>query len=228
MKTRNDPRRRPSPEVAHSIRQYIVRHRLKPGDLLPTQDELSEKLDLGIRRLREGLSILKHQGFIETRGKGGTFVRRPSFESLSKPITWHLDATGYRFEDLVLARAGLESAAAGEAAERRSARDLLTILDALEQLEARPEAESDLAEDESFHLAIMEATHNPVTVTFGQLVRIQFQGKDTHPELPALREAANHEHRRIYEAIERQDRAAARDLMYAHVMGQLQADNLEK
>lgn len=226
MKTRNDPRMRPSPEVAHRIRQYIVHHGLEPGDLLPTQDELSEKLHVGIRRLREGLSILKHQGFIETRGKGGTFVRQPSFESLSKPITWHLDATGYRFEDLVLARACLESAVAAEAAERRSARDLLTILDALEQLDARPETENDLAEDEAFHLAIMEATHNPVMVTFGQLVRIQFQGKDTHPDAPASRKAANQEHLRIYEAIERQDRAAARDLMYAHVMGQLQIHNL--
>lgn len=222
MTTRNDPRRRPSPEVAHRIRQYIVHHGLKPGDLLPTQDQLSEKLAVGIRRLREGLSILKHQGFIETRGKGGTFVRRPSFESLSKPISWHLDATGYCFEDLVLARASLESAVAAEAAERRSARDLLTILDALERLEGRDAAETDLAEDEAFHLAIMEATHNPVMVTFGQLVRIQFQGKDTHPESGASRKAANQEHRDIFEAIERRDRAAARDLMYAHVMGQLQ------
>lgn len=218
----------PSPEVAHSIRQYIVHHGLEPGDLLPTQDELSEKLDVGIRRLREGLSILKHQGFIETRGKGGTFVRRPSVESLSKPITWHLDATGYRFEDLVLARACLESAVAAEAAERRTARDLLRILDALEQLEARPLTANDLAEDEAFHLAIMEATHNPVMVTFGQLVRIQFQGKDTQPDAPGVRQAANREHRSVFEAIERQDRAAARDLMYSHVMGQLQTHNPTK
>ena len=219
----------PPSEAARRVRHYILHHGLKPGDQLPTHDELSQHLKVGRLRLREGLSILRHQGIIETRNKGGTIVRKPSINTLSEPIAWHLDGTGYSFEDLVSARAGLESSAAGDAAEKRSARDLLAILDALEQLEDAAESPGgDLAEDEAFHLAVMRATHNSVIVTFGQLVRLQFRGKNPQPDSLDRRHATNKEHRHIYEAIERQDRAAARDLMYAHVMGQLESRRLQE
>lgn len=216
----------PPSDAARRIRQYIAHHGLKPGDQLPTHDELSERLKLGRLRLREGMSILRHQGILETRNKGGTIVRRPSYKTLGEPIAWHLDGTGYTFEDLVAARACMESGAAAEAAVKRSARDLLAILDALEQLEAAAESpKGDLAEDEAFHLAVMQATHNPVIVTFGQLVRLQFQDKDPQPDSTEHRREVNREHRRIYEAIERQEREAARDAMHAHVMGQLRFCN---
>jgi GntR family transcriptional regulator, transcriptional repressor for pyruvate dehydrogenase complex len=212
----------PPSEAARRIRQYILHHQLKPGDQLPTHDELSQRLKVGTRRLREALSILRHQGIVETRNKGGTIVRSPSFKTLSEPITWHLDAAGYQFEDLVSARAHLEGGAAAEAAQKRTARDLLVILDALEQLEGRAEDPAgDLAEDKAFHLATMQASHNAVMVTFGQLVRLQFEGKDTKPDPSEHRRLVNQEHRRIFEAIERRDPTVARDLMYAHVMGQL-------
>ena len=103
----------PPSDAARRIRQYILHHGLRPGDQLPTHDELSQHLKVGRLRLREGLSILRHQGIVETRNKGGTIVRKPSINTLSEPITWHLDGTGYSFEDLVSARAGFESSAAG-------------------------------------------------------------------------------------------------------------------
>jgi GntR family transcriptional repressor for pyruvate dehydrogenase complex len=189
---------------------------------LPTHEELSQRLKLGRLNLREGLGILRHQGFIETRNKGGTLVRRPTYKTLSEPISWYLEETGYLFEDLVMARAYVESGAAAEAARKRSARGLLTILDALEQLEALDErAESDLVEDEAFHLAIIQATGNPVITMLGELVRLQFQEKEGLPERAGIRLRDNREHRRIYEAIERRDCEAARDAMYAHILGQL-------
>jgi GntR family transcriptional regulator, transcriptional repressor for pyruvate dehydrogenase complex len=210
-------------DVAHRIRQYILSRQLKPGDQLPTHDQLSRRLKVGPRRLREGLSVLMCQGIVETRNKGGTIVRRPSFKTLGEPIGWHLDATGYRFEDLVTARAHLESGAAAEAAKKRTARDLLAILDALEQLEGRADdPKGDRAEEEAYHLAILQATHNPVMVTFGQLVTLQFEGKRNQQDPPERRRIDNREHRAIFEAIERRDSSAAGELMYAHVMGQLE------
>ena len=220
----------PPSETARRIRHYIVRHRLKPGDQLPTHEELSQRLNVGRLRLREGLSILRHQGMIETCNKGGTIVRQPSFKTLNEPISWHLNSAGYKLEDLIAARAWLERGAAAQAARKRTARDLLKILDALEQLEALTEVDrSDWPEDEAFHLSIMEATHNAVIVTFGQLVRLNFQGQDAmKPEPSERRRAVNKEHQNVYEAIERRDAEAARKSMFAHVMGQRIHSNLAK
>ncbi|MBN2293109.1 MAG: FadR family transcriptional regulator [Pirellulales bacterium] len=211
----------PASEAARRIRQFILNHRLEPGDHLPTHDVLSQHLEIGRLPLREGLSILRHQGLIKTRNKAGTIVCKPNIKNLGEPISWHLDGVGYEFEDLVLARACLESGAAAEAAERRTARDLLKILDALERLEACTSLPNDLPEEESFHLAILEATHNPVITTFGQLIQLQIQGVDLAKGTFKRHEESNKEHRAIYKAIDRKDREAARSLMYSHITVQL-------
>lgn len=207
-------------QVAGSIRQYIRHNRLKPGDSLPVHHELSRRLDIGHRRLREGLSVLKDQGLIVTRRKGGTIVCQPTYEDLSEPIGWHLDTAGYEYAHFVSARACVESGAAAEAAERRTARDLLVMLDTLEQMEAAIDAaDIEAPRDEHFHLAILEATHNPVIIAFGRIVRLQFQkSAELEPDPVDSRRATYETHKSIYEAIRRKDRAAARDLMYAHVM----------
>jgi GntR family transcriptional repressor for pyruvate dehydrogenase complex len=212
----------PSASVAAQVRDFIRRRKLAPGDRLPTHGELGTQLGIGPRRLREGLSVLEHQGVIETRSKGGTIVRRPAVEALTEPIAWCLDAEGCDPEDLVRARAHLESGAAADAAARRTARDLLEILDALEQLEARTSArQDDRRQEEAFHLAILKATHNAVLVTFGQLVRLQIRRMGAAIPSRRRREAYTREHRAIYEAIERQDAARARELMFAHIISQL-------
>ena len=207
-------------QVAGKIRRYILHNKLKPGDILPVQHELSRQLDIGHRRLREGLSVLKDQGLIETRRKGGTIVRQPTYKNISEPIEWHLDATGYEFEHLILARACVESGAAAEAAKMRTARDLLIMLDTLEQMEAVLDTtENELPRDERFHCAILEATHNPVIVAFGQIVRLQFlKIAEFKPDPLDLRRATYKSHKGIYEAIRRKDHVASRDLMYAHVV----------
>ena len=98
----------------------------------------------------------------------------------------------------------------------------MRILDALEQLESFAETDrSDWPEDEAFHLSIMEATHNAVIVTFGQLVRLNFREQDATKPVPAQRRrVVNKEHRSVYEAIDHRDAEAARKLMFAHVTGQ--------
>jgi DNA-binding FadR family transcriptional regulator len=149
-------------------------------------------------------------------------VRRPAVEALTEPIAWCLDAEGCDGEDMVRARAHLESGAAADAAVRRTARDLLEILDWLEQLEARTSArQDDRRQEEAFHLAILKATHNSVLVTFGQLVRLQIRRMGAAVPSHRRREAYTREHRAIYEAIQRQDATGARELMFAHIVNQL-------
>ncbi len=208
-----------SPECL--VRNYMLDNNLAPGDRLPRHEEMCEILGVGSRRLREGLKVLQHQGLIETRSKAGTIVCEPAVEKLAGPVGWHFDATGCSRRDLLGARACLEGASAWEAARCRSARDLLVIFDAVEQLEARDaEAQLDIDEEEAFHLAILCATGNPVMRTFGQLISLQIRRSAGELPLPPDRQTANREHRTIYDAIHRRDAPAAMQSMYDHVTRQ--------
>ena len=213
--------------TANMLKRLIRARDLHQGDKLPCHDELSWQLGIGIHRLREGLAILDQQGLIETQRKGGTRIKESTMNMLHEPIQWHLDWMGYTFPDLVRARATIESAIVVEAVRARTARDLLALLDAIEQMGmiplSAPDSELEKA-DKHFHLELLKATHNPVMQCFGQLIAEQFYLKIkidlvVHPKVIQRAIAM---HRVIFTAIEKRNADAARKAMYTHVMSQLQ------
>jgi GntR family transcriptional repressor for pyruvate dehydrogenase complex len=199
---------------------YIVEEGFSPGDKLPVREKLGCAVGVGPRRLREALRVLEHQGVLESRNKGGTVVRKPTAEKLAEPVAWYLDAHGATEDDLLRARASLEGAAAFEAAQRKTARDLLHILDALEQLEARQAREElDWAEERTFHIAILNATHNPVMLTFERIITSYLLKRQEKVAVADAQAASrsNAEHRKIYDAIDKGDAPRAMTLMYEHI-----------
>ncbi|MGH3327699.1 MAG: FadR/GntR family transcriptional regulator, partial [Streptomycetales bacterium] len=68
--------------VAEYLRSLIHRGELGPGDRLPAERELAERLGVARVSLREAIRILQDGGYVEVRrgARGGTFVtelRRP-------------------------------------------------------------------------------------------------------------------------------------------------------
>lgn len=62
-------------EIVSKIRVMIDEDGLKPGDKLPSERELSERLGVGRSSVREALRALELLGLIETRRGEGTFLR---------------------------------------------------------------------------------------------------------------------------------------------------------
>ena len=62
-------------EIVHQLQNIIADDRLKTGDKLPSERELSERLKVGRSSVREALSALELLGLIETRRGEGTFLR---------------------------------------------------------------------------------------------------------------------------------------------------------
>lgn len=56
------------------ILDYIRQNKLKRGDRLPTEADLSKQLEIGRMSLREGLNALKNEGIILSVQGSGTFV----------------------------------------------------------------------------------------------------------------------------------------------------------
>ena len=61
-------------EVVSQIGELISSGSLRPGDRLPSERELAEKLGVSRESIREGLKHLHSIGLVETRSHRGTFV----------------------------------------------------------------------------------------------------------------------------------------------------------
>lgn len=62
-------------EIVHKIRSIMEGDGLKAGDRLPSERELSARLNVGRSSVREALRALELVGLIETRRGEGTFVK---------------------------------------------------------------------------------------------------------------------------------------------------------
>jgi GntR family transcriptional regulator, transcriptional repressor for pyruvate dehydrogenase complex len=62
-------------DVVESLRKIIDTAGLLPGDKIPSERELSERLNVGRSSVREALRALELLGLIETRRGEGTFIK---------------------------------------------------------------------------------------------------------------------------------------------------------
>lgn len=62
-------------EIVRQLREMIEKDGLKTGDKIPSERELSERLNAGRSSVREALRALELLGLIETRRGEGTFIR---------------------------------------------------------------------------------------------------------------------------------------------------------
>lgn len=153
----------PVDKIIRQIRDLITSGQLKPGDRLPSERKLSERLGVGRTHLRDALKKLEFYGILKTNPQSGTVVAGMGLPALEVLITDMLGLDRKDFRSLVETRVILESNAAMLAAERRTEEDLIELESALEAHKKKVQNdESAVEEDLLFHLKIAEASKNSV------------------------------------------------------------------
>ncbi|WP_108260898.1 GntR family transcriptional regulator [Mangrovicoccus ximenensis] len=69
-----DPARAVVPQLAHILREAIIRNRLPPGTRL-TETEIGKAMGVSRQPVREAFIKLSEEGFLDIRPQRGTFVR---------------------------------------------------------------------------------------------------------------------------------------------------------
>ena len=64
-------------QVTENIIEYMVSHKMKPGDRLPNEMQLMGLLGISRSVLREALSRLNYFGIISSEKKNGIIVKNP-------------------------------------------------------------------------------------------------------------------------------------------------------
>ncbi len=161
--------------VIDAVGSQIVGGLYAPGDVLPTEAELTEEHGVSRTSLREAMRVLAAKGLVEIRQKVGTRVRQPEQWNVfdADILRWHSEQgpSVAILRDLVETRQILEPAAARLAAGRASMADLKRIEDAVRAMaEHAPDHDAYAHADVDFHVAVYGASHNLLLRQFGTVV----------------------------------------------------------
>lgn len=175
--TANDRRTKPGRihDVLTTLGREIAQDAIAVGAALPPEHDLELRFNVGRGVVREAIKTLAAKGMVSVRPRYGTHVLpRSNWSLLDRDVLSWLVGSGEPNRALLLAiqevRSIIEPAAAALAAERATKADLKNINAALATMEASYDQASATAADKAFHLAILDATHNPVLQSFRDAV----------------------------------------------------------
>ena len=206
--------------VIEQIMNLIKNNKLKPGDKLPPERELAEKLSISRGSLREAFRVLESRGLIKSKPGGGRYIReiRKNGHNNTENIILSLEKSSIL--ELLEAREMFEVKIAEIAAQKATPEDIKLIGEALNKMNEEEELKygKETESDTEFHLAIASASHNFVFVNIIKLhlyLLKETRGKTW--KITGRREKQYQEHQVILQAIKERDSKKAGEVMLKHL-----------
>ena len=213
---------RMSEAIVDQIRGLIRSERLRPGDRLPSERDLGERMGVSRVTIREAMRVLEAGGLVEIRvgARGGAFVTSPSSSKISSGLADLISLSPLTAGEVTEARKIVELGIIPLVVERATEHDIADLREMIARHQiALKNGEYGMRMSADFHIRIAACTHNAAIET---LVH-SFHG----PLLMSLREAqvaaplmghrGTNEHRDFVEAVARKDLAAAEEIMRVHL-----------
>jgi DNA-binding FadR family transcriptional regulator len=150
-------------EAIERIKEMIVSGELRPGDRLPKEADLAERLGLSRNSLREAVRALSLIRILDVRHGDGTYVTSLQPEVLLDTVGFILD---FHRDDSVLhmleVRRILEPAATAMAASRMTDSQLVALGALVDSISDATDLNQLIAGDLEFHRQIALGSGNPV------------------------------------------------------------------
>ena len=216
------PKPKLSVRLIESLRAEIESGRIRGGQRLPTESQLSETFQVSRTVVREAVAALAADGLVEARQGAGMFAVQQRFAAFSALGAANKISIALNVLEV---RLGIEVESAGLAAERRNPSQDAAIHEAYYEFDRLLSLDQATGKtDFAFHRAIAAATNNPFYVEV-----LDALGSRTIPcDVTSpwgtdsiltrdYQEGLQVEHARIMAAISAGDSAGARDGMRSHL-----------
>jgi len=211
--------------VIRQIEGLILRGVLRPGERLPSEREMSERMGVSRPSLREALADLQDRGLLSSRAGAGVYVADVLGSAFSPALVTLFATDNEAVFDYISFRRDMEGLAAERAARLASDTDLKVINTIFEKMEAahkkrNPADEAQL--DADFHLSIIEASHNIIMLhmmrSMYELLREGvFYNRSIMFKQRMTRDTLLDQHRVINTALQSRDPDGARRAIEAHL-----------
>jgi len=205
--------------VIEQIMNLIKNNKLKPGDKLPPERELAEKLSISRGSLREAFRVLESRGLIKSKAGGGRYIREIRKNGYSNTENIILSLEKSSILELLEARETFEVKIAEIVAQRATTEDIELIEKALSRMNKVEISDDNKTEsDTDFHLAIARASHNFVFINIIKLhLDLLKETRERTQQIPGRREERWREHLAILQAIEERDSKKAGEAILKHL-----------
>ncbi len=205
--------------VIDAIEHYIISNNLKPGDPLPCEIELAEKLYVSRGAVRSGLQHFKTLGIISSKPKTGSYINRLLPKN---PFLGYLPYLAARFRtipEIGQMRMVIESGLISILFRKISTKDI-EYLESLARSMANAN-DNELAElDRAFHSHLLDISNNELLKSLKPLLLVFFdeiQDKRENPiNMTTFKEAVSQEHMNYVKALTNKDYEEMQRLIYRH------------
>lgn len=214
-----------SQSVIRQIEDLILRGILRPGERLPSERELSERLGVSRPSLREAIADLSDRGLLASKASSGVFVADVLGSAFSPALVQLFASHDSAVIDYISFRRDLEGLAAVRAARLGSTTDL-AVVDAVYQRMVAAHQKRDPSDeaqlDAEFHLAIIEASHNVIMLhmmrsMFDLLREGVFYNRQVMFRQRTTRDLLLAQHGAINTALQARDPEGAKNAVEAHL-----------
>jgi GntR family transcriptional regulator, transcriptional repressor for pyruvate dehydrogenase complex len=207
--------------IAEQLISQIGEQRLRPGDPLPPERELTKAYRAGRSSVREALRMIESKGLIESIGNG-SFVVAGYASPLNSSLRLLLSLDQATMVDIYELRQILECEAAALAADRHTAAHIALMDRAIAEMTEGLESaggERYIDGDLRFHLAIAEATRNGLILHSMRALRdVMRRALMSIFQIPESPQRSLDQHRSIRDAIAASDPERARVEMRDHLV----------
>ena len=214
-----------SDAVVKQFELLILRGILRPGERLPAEREMADRMGVSRPSLRDAIAQLQEAGLLTPKASSGIFVADVLGSAFSDPLIDLFSRHDEALFDYLTFRRDLEGMAAARAARLGTDTDLKVIsaiYDQMKQAHDDQDAEAEAALDANFHMSIVEAAHNVVMLhmmrsMFGMLKAGVFYNRQVMFKTHTTRQSLLAQHKAILDAILTRDPDAARKAVEDHL-----------
>ena len=202
------------------LRELIADGTLRPGDRLPSEGELCERLGVSRGSLREAIRMLAALGVLDTRHGSGSYVSELNAADLIKALSLTVGLLPLEsIIELYELRRALEAHAASLAAARIDDETVARLDRVLTALEAETDDERQSDLDHEFHMGVAAVAGNAALANLLDVLRARsrayriFSTQDA-ARIKVLSDAG---HRAVLRGLEARDPVAASAAAAGHV-----------
>ena len=161
------PRQSLSKMVVEKIKEGLISGEIVPGEYLPSENELTERLGVGKSSIREAIKMLEAMGVVEICKGNGSRVRTSVDSDIMNPLIFQLilQSKTESKEKLVEFRKMIEISGGILAIDNASEEDIQRLREVHEKTKRDfKKGKVSVSNDMEFHNTIYECTHNPFVV----------------------------------------------------------------